>query len=297
MYNDIVWGEKGNKELCIANSLNVAEYARRFAPGHWSFLGPGSKTKWCGTHKCKPNGEWDNVAEIMMINFCEIGHPVFRGSSASERGELKSKGKGTSSIYFNGSDETVEVVLRTFFSFNQLSIYGAVADMCEELAREISKCSDGSEKPVAPENLESMVISPEVSTTNQTSQTDVRVQGNLLREYEQKIADLPEPLQLTKLCSNAGLANAVGKGQYFTTLDDAEHDKLNGSCREHILPRGDKSSQMKGSIRGNTKIGPVLDVAVSYHQGRYGVEIMINSLFGDGTRSWVKISWTGETNK
>ena len=29
--------------------------------------------------------------------------------------------------------------------------------------------------------------------------------------------------------------------------------------------------------------------AVSYHQGRYGVEIMINSLFGDGTRSWVTI--------
>ena len=39
----------------------------------------------------------------------------------------------------------------------------------------------------------------------------------------------------------------------------------------------------------NTKIGPVLDVAVSYHQGRYGVEIMINSLFSDGTRPWVKI--------
>ena len=46
MYNDTVWGEKGNDDLCVANSLNVAEYARRFAPGHWSFLGPGSKTKW-----------------------------------------------------------------------------------------------------------------------------------------------------------------------------------------------------------------------------------------------------------
>ena len=46
---------------------------------------------------------------------------------------------------------------------------------------------------------------------------------------------------------------------------------------------------MKGWIRGNTKIGPVLDVAVSYHRGRYGVQIMINCLFGDGTRSWVRI--------
>ena len=46
---------------------------------------------------------------------------------------------------------------------------------------------------------------------------------------------------------------------------------------------------VKGWIRGNTKIGPVLDVAVGCRQCRYGVEIMINSLFGGGTRSWVRI--------
>ena len=99
MYNDTVWREKGNKEMCIANSLNVAEYARRFAHGHWSFLGPGSEKKWCGTHTYKPNGEWDPVAEDMMINFSDSGHPVFRGSSALERGALKNKGKGKLSIF------------------------------------------------------------------------------------------------------------------------------------------------------------------------------------------------------
>ena len=110
MCNDVVWWEKVNKELCIASSVNVAKYARRFAPSHWSFLGPGKKTKWWGPHTYKPNGEWDTVAEIMMINFCESGHPVFRGSSALERGDLKSKGEGTLSFQFNGSDEIVEVV-------------------------------------------------------------------------------------------------------------------------------------------------------------------------------------------
>ena len=39
----------------------------------------------------------------------------------------------------------------------------------------------------------------------------------------------------------------------------------------------------------NTKIGPVLDVKVCYHQGRYSVEIMIESLFRDRTVSWVRI--------
>ena len=56
---------------------------------------------------------------------------------------------------------------------------------------------------------------PEVSTKDQTSPTDARVQGNLLREYEQKFTDLSEHSQLIKLCSNAGLANTVEKGQYL----------------------------------------------------------------------------------
>ena len=46
---------------------------------------------------------------------------------------------------------------------------------------------------------------------------------------------------------------------------------------------------MKGRIRGNTKIGPELDVAVTDHQGRYGIDIMTQSLSGDGTCSWVMI--------
>ena len=43
-------------------------------------------------------------------------------------------------MYFGGDAETVEVVLRTLVSVNQLSVYGAVADMCDELAWRISGC-------------------------------------------------------------------------------------------------------------------------------------------------------------
>ena len=132
MYNDIEWGQKRNRETCIANSFMDSEYARKIAQGHWSFLGPGSEKKWYGTHLYiyKPNGEWHDVADLMMRNFSESGHPVFRRSSASERGGLKSKGKGKLSVHFSGSDETVEVILRTVISVNQLRVCGAVADMC-----------------------------------------------------------------------------------------------------------------------------------------------------------------------
>ena len=109
-----------------------------------------------------------------------------------------------------------------------------------------------------------------------------------MREYEQRFADLTEHAKLTKLCSNAGLAKTIEKGQFFMTLDDDQLDRLNGSCWEYTLPRSDQSSQEKGWIRGNMKIGPAPDVVVCYHQGRYGVEIKIESLFGDKTCSWVR---------
>ena len=43
MHNDIVWEEQGNAEKCEHNSVAVANYARRFPRGLWSFLGPGSE--------------------------------------------------------------------------------------------------------------------------------------------------------------------------------------------------------------------------------------------------------------
>ena len=50
-----------------------------------------------------------------------------------------------------------------------------------------------------------------------------------------------------------------------------------------------KSSDLKGWIRVNTKIGPVLEVTTSL-QGKYGVEIRIESVNKDNSYSWVRIS-------
>ena len=46
--------------------------------------------------------------------------------------------------------------------------------------------------PAANENLESMVIPTEFPNANPMSQTDAEVQRKLLREYEQKFAELPD---------------------------------------------------------------------------------------------------------
>ena len=117
---------------CNANADLVSIYARRFPAGRWSFFWPGSEKKWYSTHVDRPQGEWDRVAELMMIKFGESGHPVFRATRPLSRGTLKSKGGGQLSIHFCADGGTIESVFRTIVSVNQLSIYGAVSDLCEE---------------------------------------------------------------------------------------------------------------------------------------------------------------------
>ena len=69
----------------------------------------------------------------MMLNFAESDHPIFRATSALERGEIR-KRKEKKSIHFDGSGETIELILRTIISLNQLSIYGAIADLSTGLS-------------------------------------------------------------------------------------------------------------------------------------------------------------------
>ena len=90
---------------------------------------------------------------------------------------------------------------------------------------------------------------------------------------------------------DAGLLCVVENGQYFMTKDTADLSQFHSvACREYTLPREDEASQPKGWIQGNTKIGPVLEVATSYLHGKYGVKIRIWSLNRDNTQSWVRIS-------
>ena len=67
-----------------------------------------------------------------MLTFAESGHPVFRAPSPLSRGQLNSKGGGKLSIHYSADLETIETVFRTITSVNQLSLYGAVAEMSEE---------------------------------------------------------------------------------------------------------------------------------------------------------------------
>ena len=97
--------------------------------------------------------------------------------------------------------------------------------------------------------------------------------------------------KVSKFCMDAGFAHVVEVGQYFMTKDTGDFRQFHTvACRECTLPRNDESSQPKGWIQGNTRIGPALEVTTSYVWCKYGIEIIIWSLSQDNSHSWVRIS-------
>ena len=79
-----------------------------------------------------PQGIWDNIAGKMMVEFARSGCPMFCATTPLSRGQLRSKGHGKLSSHFAATQETIEAIFRIIVSANQLSLYGAVAEMCEE---------------------------------------------------------------------------------------------------------------------------------------------------------------------
>ena len=91
---------------------------------------------------------------------------------------------------------------------NQLSLYGAVADMIEELP--VGHRAPG--KPVASGQLDKQEIITQLPLAE--VQANEERQGNLLQEYEQRSEKLSEDQKLSRLCSEAGL-RLVEVGQFF----------------------------------------------------------------------------------
>ena len=100
MFNDISCGSKDNEKECLANAKLESLFARRFGKEQWSFIGPGSEKKWYCFSEDSPQGEWDKIAELMMLKIGESTHPVLRSTSPLSRGVLKSKGGGKLSMQY-----------------------------------------------------------------------------------------------------------------------------------------------------------------------------------------------------
>ena len=286
MFNDITCDRKDNKEECLANAGVVKVVAKKFGIGQWSFIGPGSEKKWYSGEENSPQGAWDHIADEMLLEFAESGHPIFRATTPLSRGFLKSKGHGKLSIHFTADYPTIETIFRIIISANQLSIYGAVANICEEF--EAHQDRSGEPYVLMGQSTILSEIKAEVPLQNENpSHHQI-----LWQQYEERIKSLSQESKVSRFCMEAGFMRIVEVGQYFMTKDTGDFRQFRAvACREHTLPRDDESSQPRGWIQGNTRIGPVLEVTTSYIYGKHGIEMRIWSVSQDNSQSWVRISY------
>ena len=283
MFNDISCDRYDNKDECLKNAEFVKTFAKRFGIGQWSFIGPGSEKKWHPSEN-SPQGAWDHVAEDMLLKFAESGHPIFRATTPLSRGKLKSKGKGKVSIHFSADQDTVDTIYRIILSVNQLSVYGAVAAICDEYEGH----PDSTGQPVI--LVDQSIVLGEIKAEVPAHDEEPRDAQIVLQQYFQQVESLSPENRLSKFCKEAGFMRVVEVGQYFVTRNASEFQHTIG-CREYTLPRDDKSSQPKGWIRGNTRIGLVLEVTTSFQHFKYGIDVRIESLNKDNSHSWVRISY------
>ena len=166
---------------------------------------------------------------------------------------------------------------------NQLSIYRAVSDLCDEY----NACQARTGRPVLAVQADPLFEPASLLMTTPILSTDDLAQQDILQKYQERVDKLSQQNRVIKFCTDAGFLTTVEVGQYFMTKDTEEFSQFTEpvTCREYTLPRDEKSTDPKGWIRGNTKIGFMLEVTTSYLQGKYRVEIRIESANKDNSHS------------
>ena len=232
-----------------------------------------------------PQGAWANIAEQMSLEFAESGHLIFRATTPLSRGQLKSKGRVKWSLHFTADQHTVDTIYR-ILSANQLSVYGAVAAICEEF-------EDHQDRTGQPLILVGQsIVFGEFKAETPVHDEDPRNDQIIWQQYIQQIESLSPENRVSKFCKEAGFMRVVEVGQYFVTKDTGSLRQFRSvACREYTLPRDDRASQPKAWIQGNMRIGPVLEVTTSFQHFKYGIEIRIKSVNQDDSHSWVRISY------
>ena len=188
------------------------------------------------------------------------------------------------SIHFSVDTDTIDTIYRIILSVNQLSIYGAVAAICDEYEGQ----PDNTGEPVilVGQSIVLGEVKAEAPAREEPEDSNI-----LLQKYFQQLQLLSPENRLSKFCKEARFMSVVEVGHYFVTRSANEFLLKTVACREYTLPRDDPASEPKGWIRGNTRIGPILEVTTSFQHFKFGVEVRIQSVNEDNSQSWVRISY------
>ena len=111
------------------------------------------------------------------------------------------------SIHFCADGDTVETVFRAIISVNQLSIYGAVSDLCEEC----KTCYVRTGRPVVAGRSDPLFV-PSVMKTHTPLTDDPAQKEDLLQRYQERVERLSQQDRVIKFCTDAG---------FLTTVEDS----------------------------------------------------------------------------
>ena len=128
---------------------------------------------------------------------------------------LKRKGGGTFSILFCADERTIETVFRTITSVNQLSINGALSDLCEEY----KACQVRTRRPDMAGQSDPLFEPASLLTKTPTPSTDDPAQEDLLHKYQYRMEKLSQQNRVIEFGIGAGFLTTIDVGQYFMTKD------------------------------------------------------------------------------
>ena len=277
MFNDISCDNKDNEEACLANAKVVSidnghllvQVPRRngivWKKTVLKEFGITSRKRCC----------WNSQKADVQFSVQQLHCP-----------EVSSKAKDTANCLYIVL--RIKKHLRLFFAWLFLPISSVFTEQSQTYVKNMNPFTIDQGNLMYLLMGQSTVLS-EIKAEVPLENDDPAYQILLLQRYEERIEKLSQENRVSKFCMDAGFKCFVEIGQYFMTKDNGEQFYAK-ACREDTFPREDGSSQPKGWIQGDTKIGPVLEVTTSCLYGKHGVEIRIWSLSEDNTQSWVRIS-------
>ena len=115
------------------------------------------------------------------------------------------------SIHFTADQDTVDTIYRIILSVNQLSVYGAVAAICDEYESH----QDGTGQPVI--LVGQSIVFGEIKAEVPVHDEEPRDDQIILQQYVQQVESLSPENKLSKFCKEAGFMRVVEVGQYFVT--------------------------------------------------------------------------------
>ena len=218
MLNDISCGSKDNEKECLANAKLVSLYVKRFGKGQWSFIGPCSEKMWYCISEDTAHKEYGT---IWRKRCCWSSQKVDVQFSAlrAHCPEVDSKAKDMENCLYTMQPiwKRLKHIFRIIVSANQLSLYGAIAEICEEYETLHEKTG---RLVVMGQSSSSLVLSV-IKTEVLLDCDDPAIKDLLLQQYGERIEKLSHQDKLSNFCMDAGFLNVVEIGQYFMTKDTA----------------------------------------------------------------------------